>query len=114
VQQPGTIYFGRDYDPNTLFIVDPAESFRRGQKIAWSLQVSGTFGTTTLHWVIAKVSPGGAETVQWTQDTSISNPDFSIIANKWDLSLLVHGKGQFVMRYLRDNTVLGEGTFTLT
>ena len=114
MQQPGTIYFGATYDPNTLFIVDPADSFRSGQKIAWSLYISGSFDTTTLHWVIAKVSAGGAETVQWTQDVTISKPASNTIANKLNLTLLVHGKGNFVMRYLRDSTVLGEGTFTLT
>ena len=114
-QQPGVIYFGRDYDPDTLYIVDPATSFRRGQKIAWSAVLSEGAGATTLTVTLSKViGEGGAERVQYTEEVTISSPDNDVLANKVNLSLLVRGKGLFTMRYFREATLLAEGTFELT
>lgn len=114
----GIITFGlpANLDEDTLEINPSRDSFKIGNKgIAWSAELSEPAGATTLTWILAKVSSGGSERIIWRQDTDVSNPEFTILANDADLSLLVDRKpGTYVMRYLRDAEILAEGRFTLT
>lgn len=111
----GVITFGNKFDPNTLKIIGPTSVFKASAKrIAWSAALRTPAGATTLTWILAKVTAGGAETTVFKQDADVSNPDFDTLANAIDLGLLLSRKpGTYVMRYLRDSDVLAEGKFTL-
>lgn len=114
----GLITFGlpANLNEDTLEINPSRDSFKVSNKgIAWSAELSEEAGATTLTWILAKVSSGGSERIIWREDTDVSNPGFTILANEADLSLLVDRKpGTYVMRYLRDAEILAEGKFTLT
>ena len=64
--------------------------------------------------VLARVTKGGSESIVVTTEVSISNPDFDLIANEADLATIADNKrGKYVLRYLREATILAEGTFEL-
>lgn len=113
----GRITFGvaGSLNNETLLIASPKSRFAVSvKKIAWSAELRESAGATTLTWILAKVSTGGSERIVWKQDVDVSNPDHDIFANTANLSLLVdHKPGTYVMRYLRDASVLAEGKFTL-
>ena len=111
----GTITFGKTYDPDTLEIPRPTSKFKRTLKeIAWSARFSETAGSTTLTIVLARVGQGGSEELLVSEDVQISNPDFDTIANSADLAGIADNKaGTYVLRYLRESTILAEGTFRL-
>lgn len=111
----GIITFGKTYDPETLEIPRPTSKFKRTLKeIAWSARFSETAGTTTLTIVLARVGKSGAEELLVSQDVQISSPDFDTLANSADLAALADNKaGTYVLRYLRESTILAEGTFRL-
>lgn len=116
VEGLGVITFGTDYDEETLLITKPKTEFKKSVKnIAWSAQLSEAAGALTLRIVLARVSKGGAETIIDSADVEISSPEFSLIANKANLALVADNKaGTYVLRYLRDSTILAEGQFKLT
>jgi len=111
----GVITFGTSFDRETLLIDKPASRFGRGRdEIAWSAQFVEAAGATTITLILARVSKGGAEEVVVTTDVDIANPDFSLLANSADLAGIADNKaGTYVLRYLREATVLAEGEFTL-
>ena len=112
----GIVTFGTAYDPDTLLITKPLTTFKLKTKtIAWSASFSEPAGATSIEMILASVSKTGAETVLIQTPTSVSSPEFDLLANKADLVTLVGGKaGTYVLRYLRGSTILAEGTFTLT
>jgi hypothetical protein len=111
----GIITFGNNYDPDTLAITGPTSIFKStAKRIAWSASLRRPAGATSLTLIIASVTKTGVETTLVKQDVDVSNPDFDTLANAIDLGLLLGRKpGTYVMRYLRESTVLAEGTFTL-
>jgi hypothetical protein len=111
----GEITFGTTYDPDTLLIAKPLTTFKRTfAPIAWSAQFREAAGATTIKFVFASVSKSGAESILDQTDVSISNPTFDLVANKADLAAIAGNKvGTYVLRYIRESTVLAEGTFTL-
>lgn len=109
----GEITFGGDLNEETLAIIDPKTNFMIGEEIAWRAELIGPAGATSLDLVLAKVNPGGAETVVYTDAVPVSNPEFDLLGNKVDLSPLLDGAGTYVMRYFRESTQLAEGQFTL-
>ena len=112
----GVITFGRSYNEDTLLIDEPKTKFKRNvKKIAWSASFIEPAGSTTITILLAKVSKNGAETLIDSSDTEISNPEFDLLANEGDLAGIVDNKaGKYVLRYLREDTLLAEGTFELT
>lgn len=114
----GIIRFGvaSALNEDTLRINPSKDTFKAGNKdIAWSAEFTEPADATTLTWILAKVGKSGSEQIIWRQDVDVSNPTFDLFANHGDISLLVDRKpGTYVMRYLRDSTVLAEGKFTLT
>jgi hypothetical protein len=111
----GVITFGTAYDPDTLLIAKPLTRFKRTVKaIAWSAQFVESAGATSVELVLASVSKTGAETIIDRVDVPVSSPEFDLLANKGDLAGVVGNKaGTYVLRYVREGTVLAEGTFTL-
>ena len=111
----GVITFGLDYDPDTLDIIKPTERFKATYPaIAYSASLTEGAGAAKLRLVVASVSAAGSERVIIDEDVAVSNPAADIFANKVDLASLLDNKpGTYVMRFLRDATVLAEGTFTL-
>jgi transcriptional regulator with XRE-family HTH domain len=101
--------------PYPLEIPRPTSKFKRTLKeIAWSARFSETAGSTTLTIVLARVGQGGSEELLVSEDVQISNPDFDTIANSADLAGIADNKaGTYVLRYLRESTILAEGTFRL-
>lgn len=111
----GVITFGTAYDPDTLLIPKPLTRFKRTVKaIAWSARLTEPVGATSVELVLASVSKSGAEAIIDRADVAVSNPEFRLLANKGDLAAIVGNKaGTYVLRYVREGTVLAEGTFTL-
>ena len=111
----GTITFGAEFDRETLLIKKPATRFGRNRsEIAWSAQFFEPADATTITLILARVSKGGAEEVVVTTDVDIANPEFSLVANSADLAGIADNKaGRYVLRYLRDSTLLAEGEFEL-
>lgn len=114
-ERSGVITFGTAYDPDTLLIPKPLTRFKRTTKaIAWSAQLRDAAGATTIEVVLASVSQSGAEAIIWRGSQELASPDFDLIANKADLAALAENRaGTYVLRYVREGTVLAEGTFTL-
>jgi hypothetical protein len=110
----GIVRFGTGYDPATLAITGAKTTFKVTADVAWSASLSDSVNATKLHWVISKVAAGGSETVEFVQDIDIGDPSADTVANKAELGTLLSGPGIYVMRYLRDSTILAEGSFTLT
>ena len=111
----GIISFGASYNTNTLKIIKPATSFKTTSKlIAWSADFSENAGDTSITWLIASESAGGAERVESKHEVDVSDPGADLFANKDDLAAVLDRKpGTYVMRYLRGGTTLAEGTFRL-
>jgi hypothetical protein len=111
----GVITFGSGVDPDDLTILTPAESFPVNiEEISYSASLSESAGATSLTIIIASVTDGGAESFIYQEDLPISNPTFGIFANTADLALIVdNAPGRYVMRFMREATVLAEGFFTL-
>jgi hypothetical protein len=109
----GIITFGTAFDPDTLEITKPKEAFTAKEEIAWSAYLIEPVGATSVTFILAKVSKGGSESIQLSQDIDVSSPDSDVFANKVALGDLLDGKGTYVMRYVRGGTVLAEGRFTI-
>jgi len=112
---PGVVTFGTKIDDTTLAIVDPKTAFTRGvPAIAWSASLNEPAAAAKVTVVFAKRFSGGSETVLDATDVSLSNPASDTIANTEDLAAIAGNKaGTYVLRILRDATVLAEGSFTL-
>lgn len=108
------IVFGTKYDDN-LVMTDPKSSFKRTvPRIAWSVQLTGPAGATTLTWILATRSSSGTERELVREEVPVSDPTFDVFANSADLATLVgHKAGTYVMRYARGATIIAEGTFAL-
>lgn len=109
----GIITFGTAFDEETLEITKPKKTFGLDDEIAWSAYLVEPVGDTSVTFILAKVSKGGSESIQLSQDVDVSSPDSDLFANKVALGGLLDGKGTYVMRYVREGTVLAEGEFTL-
>jgi hypothetical protein len=109
------ITFGSGVDPDDLTILAPAESFPVNiEEISYSASFSEPAGATTLTIIVASVTDGGAESFVYQEDVPVSNPTFGIFANTSDLALIAGNEpGRYVMRFMREATVLAEGFFTL-
>jgi hypothetical protein len=112
----GTITFGTGVNPDTLMVITPSSTFAvTNTAISWSAQLSEEAGATAVTMIFATVSTSGVETAVHQEEMAVSNPTFAIFANTSDLSTVVGGApGTYVMRILRDATILAEGKFTLT
>ena len=110
------ITFGTKINETTLAVTDPTTTFKRAvTDIAWSLVLDGPAGATTLTVVFASRSSAGTEKVLDSYDVTLSDPSFDVLANDADLAGIAgHKAGTYVLRYLRDTTVIGEGVFRLT
>ena len=111
----GVITFGNSYDKTTLLIDEPRTKFKRADReICWSANFSEPVGAASLRWILARAGSGGTETLKFREDIDISNPEFDLFANCTNVTYLLDNKaGTYVMRYLRKETVLAEGTFKL-
>ena len=113
---PGTITFGRDYDPTTLALIGPTRTLRVGQEVAWRADLTEPAGTTTLTFTVTEPLPSGKEFPHWQQDFSVADPSFTVLAKRVDMSVYVHDEpGNYIMRIRRgaDGPILAEGTFTV-
>jgi len=111
----GVITFGNSYDKTTLLIDEPRTKFKRADReICWSANFSEPVGAASLRWILARAGSGGTETLKFREDIDISNPEFDLFASCTNVTYLLDNKaGTYVMRYLRKETVLAEGTFKL-
>lgn len=111
----GEIVFGLEYDPDSLLIAEPRSRFRTTyHPIAWSASLTGPVGTTTLELTLARRTTAGVETPLHEETVSISNTQADLLAAESDLGALVGGQaGTYVMRLIRADRVLAEGTFAL-
>jgi hypothetical protein len=115
VRGSGVISFGHDYDPGSLRIIDGAATFRTTEpEIAWRADFAETAQAASVEFVLLSVAAGGAETVLERVDVAMASPDLQLLANRADLATLVkHRAGTYRLRYVRDGTVLAQGTFKL-
>ena len=111
----GTIEFGTAMDESTLTITKPASTFKTtSEKIAWVANLSRPAGTTVLTLTLVLVPMPGVERVIVKTDVDGPGPELETVGNSADLAMLLGRKaGTYVMRYLRNSTVLAEGSFTL-
>ena len=111
----GVIRFGHDYDPASLSIIRGSGRFRTTEAaIAWRAEFSEAANASSVVLLLAAVSATGAESVIETLDVAVAHPDFNLLASKADLATLAkHRAGTYVLRYIRDGTVLAEGRFKL-
>ena len=111
----GVITFGKKYDQSTLEIPNPLSEFPRNTRsIAWSAYLAEEPAALELTWMLIKTKESGVEELvyKWTND--VTNPTYTIWANKADLMYWADYKaGTYLLRVLRDDgTVLAEGSFT--
>ncbi|MEW6223205.1 MAG: hypothetical protein AB1627_01110 [Chloroflexota bacterium] len=111
----GTIEFGASLDEENLEIEKRNSKFKtKSRQIAWVAHLSEPAGATSLTLILASRNKAGVEKTLIKTDVDVADPAFDTLGNAIDLALLVDRKaGTYVMRYLRDATLLAEGTFTL-
>lgn len=111
---PNVVYFGSNYESESLTISVPRDTFRRREKIAFAFYLREPVGVRTISMVISKEAPGGgSSSVRFTEDLEV-NPEWKRFANKWRLGSVLRGTGAFVMRFYVGDTEIAEGTFNLT
>jgi hypothetical protein len=110
----GSISFGTGIDTSTLTVTGPTAVFAVGQKVGWVATLKEPANATTLTFVIARKLANGAEQTLYTWPTPVSNPTFQVLANTSDFSTVATEPGDYLIRFLRDTTVLAEGTFTIS
>ena len=111
----GEILFGTGYDPDTLDIIGERVRFKNTyHPISWRASFLEPAGATTILLTLSSKSAGGAESVLYSLEVDLANPDFDLLANSADLALILDNEpGTYVMRYIREGTVLAEGEFEL-
>lgn len=111
----GEITFGHDYDPDTLSIIRGSGRFRTNEpEIAWRADFSEAAHAASVELLIVGVSNQGVEWIIERLAVAIDDPDSNLLANKADLATLIkHRAGTYVLRYVREGTVLAEGRFKL-
>jgi hypothetical protein len=111
----GVITFGKKYDQSTLEIPSPLSEFpRTTRNIAWSAYLAEEPAALELTWMLIKTKASGVENLVYKWTTDVTNPTYTMWANKVDLMYWADYKaGTYLLRVLRDDgTVLAEGSFT--
>ena len=111
----GPMTFGVEYAPDSFLIVKPATKFSVGVKeIAWNAALRQPAGTRALTFRVARLSKGGAEEVLHSESVPLSDPLAMIVAAPSDIATAAkHEPGTYVVRLLRGDDVMAEGTLTL-
>ena len=111
----GVITFGDSFDRANQRARDVRTQFKANDSaIAWSAAFAESVGPSRLDLLVVSRSAAGAETVILRKHVTVADPSTQVVAVTDDLSKIVnHKPGQYVMRYLRDDNVLAEGTFTI-
>jgi hypothetical protein len=113
---PGTIAFGRDYDPDTLALIGPTRTVHEGQVVAWRADLLEPAGSPTLTFTITEPNDHGPEFPHWQQDFDVPDPGFIVLVQRADMSVFVHGEpGTYIMRIRRGPTgqILADGMFNV-
>jgi hypothetical protein len=113
---PGTITFGKGYDPTSVAIIGPATKFKAStRKIAWQASLTGPPGASFLQFIIAMRKAHGSEVNVYTAKIKITNEHTNVVAAASDLAALVDRKpGTYVVRLVRAGDLMAKGQFTLT
>ena len=111
---PAIISFGTKLDTTALTLLDSRSSFSAGDTFAYAVTLNEPAGATMLTETISR-QQGSAQVVVYTETADVADPTYDQFANSVSFDLLIPYLGQtgtFVMRFLRDTTVLAQGTFT--
>ncbi len=111
---PGPIIFGARANTTTFRIIGEATTFRLQHTISWRAELPEPAGTNSLRLQIARLDPSGTERVVVDRPDAISNTRAQILLRRHRLSVLLDQPGDYVVRYLRDDVVLAEGTLSVT
>jgi hypothetical protein len=108
---PGEIRFGSSLDQDGE-IATPTNRFGEGDRAVWIADFSEAPGVSMIRLLIVQVLPDGREFEHWREDIPIADPASRRLIGGADLSVYLHGgDGRHVMRYMRGDTLLGEGVF---
>jgi hypothetical protein len=107
----GTVKFGAGLNRDELLVKVPKKTFALGDQIAWRAELSEPAGATSLTFTLAKREKSGSESVVYQQPVAVADPKFDVLANEGDLGITE--PGTYVVRILRDATVLAEGEFAV-
>lgn len=109
---------GHGYGQNAdgFYITQPADTFSRGQQIAYVVTLDQGIGTTQVKIALVKELAGGAESVVFSTSVGISDPSYNQFANQIAVSTLMYGEaaGKYKLEIETDTAVIASATFTYT
>ena len=107
--------FGVEFDPDSLAIRKPATRFNVGVKdLAWNAELLQPAGTRALIFRFIRVSKGGAEEILESEEIPLDDPTAEVVAGAFDVaSAAKQQPGTYVVRLVRADDVMAEGTLTL-
>jgi len=111
----GPMTFGVEYSPDSFLILKQATKFSVDvKKIAWNAALLQPAGARALALRFARVLKGGAEEVLDSVEIPLSDPRAMIVAATFDMAAAANNEpGTYVVRLVRGDDVMAEGTFTL-
>jgi hypothetical protein len=107
------IVFGRELDASGLGIASPVTAFEARPEVyvAWRAELSEPVGSTTVERIVARREGNGERLLQ-SDIVRLTTPDATVIADQLHVDVIAEGlTGTFVLRYIRQGTVLAEGEF---
>jgi hypothetical protein len=108
---PGYVTFGTQNNSN-LRITDAGTSFGPSQRITWSAHLTERANSADLRIETSKVDPEtGAEEVVLEEEVRPRVSGAQIFLRRLRPDRVLDGPGVYVVRYLRGDTVMAEGSF---
>jgi hypothetical protein len=114
--ETGMVTFGTSYNRTTLLIGKPVSRFSvSATTICYSASFSEPAGTTSVEFIISRLSAGGNEAPVYRDTEQVSDPNADLDAGCADLSSYAgHAVGTYVLRFVHGTKALAAGQFTLT
>ena len=111
---PGYVTFGTKTGPDVT-IADPRTTFSESEKIRWSAYLSESANPDSLRVRILKLDPAAQNGERLISEAGVNASLKSVrrLGERIDPREALDGPGTYVVRYLRGDTVLSEGSFIL-
>jgi hypothetical protein len=109
---PGFVTFGTQRN-SQLRITDPQSTFSLSQRIRWSAHLTEPADSDDLRFHVAKLDPEaeGGERLIHDDEVQPDVDNVQIFARRFRASRYLEGAGVYVVRYLRGDEIMAEGSF---
>ena len=109
---PGLIRFGVKLGRTNCDLTPMQSMFNVGGVLAWYAAFAEPAGSTTLQEILVRTT-AGSESVALGRNTQLASPTWLGLCNDDPKVTTSLGAGTYVLRYVRDSTVLAEGSFAI-